>query len=319
MSARSKSARKALGPDHPNTAASLNNLAGLYGAMGDPKEALRLAVQARRVQEKNLSGILSFTSEQQRLAFQKTTNPYSLPGTLGNAPELAEVVLRQKGVVLDSLLEDRLVAEASGDPRQREIIEQLRAATQRLTQLQLEVPKDLSEQAQKRRTAEKGRLSTEVSIHIGIDTSHAVRFNRADMKLAAPSAMSLVRVVETNKPETTKLAVVAALLLAAAMMLASPAQGDQGSPRTDLIVTITKGHIACYSNNTGSVNADDAPIAREKIPFPLEKLDASERRKLVRVFIERLQVQGQLPKGVISINGEEYVDGVYFTFVRFGK
>jgi hypothetical protein len=112
---------------------------------------------------------------------------------------------------------------------------------------------------------------------------------------------------------------VAALLLAAAMMLASPAQGDQGSPRTDLIVTITKGHIACYSNNTGSVNADDARIAREKIPFPLEKLDASERRKLVRVFIERLQVQGQLPKGVISINGEEYVDGVYFTFVRFGK
>ena len=287
--------------------------------MGDPKEALRLAVQARRVQEKNLSGILSFTSEQQRLAFQKTTNPYSLPGTLGNAPELAEVVLRQKGVVLDSLLEDRLVAEASGDPRQREIIEQLRAAKQRLTQLQLEVPKDLSEQAQKRRTAEKGRLSTEVSIHTGIDTSHAVRFNRADMKLAAPSAMSLVRVVETNKPETTKLAVVAALLLAAAMMLASPAQGDQGSPRTDLIVTITKGHIACYSNNTGSVNADDARIAREKIPFPLEKLDASERRKLVRVFIERLQVQGQLPKGVISINGEEYVDGVYFTFVRFGK
>ena len=73
--------------------------------------------------------------------------------------------------MLDSLLEDRLVAEASGDPRQREIIEQLRAAKQRLTQLQLEVPKDLSEQAQKRRTAEKGRLSTEVSIHIGIDTS----------------------------------------------------------------------------------------------------------------------------------------------------
>ena len=153
---------KALGPDHPKTAASLNNLAYLYAGTGDPKEALRLAVQARRVQEKNLSGILSFTSEQQRLAFQNTTNPYTLPGTLGNAPELAEVVLRRKGVVLDSLLEDRLVAEASGDPRQHEIIEQLRAAKQRLTQLQLEVPKDLSEQAQKQRTAEKEKLSSEV-------------------------------------------------------------------------------------------------------------------------------------------------------------
>ena len=130
--------------------------------MGDPKEALRLAAQARRAQEKHLSDILSFTSEQQRLAFQKTTNPYNLPGTLGNAPELAETVLRQKGVVLDSLLEDRLVAEASGDPKQRAIIEQLRAAKQRLTQLQPEVPEDLSEQAQQKRAAEKEKLSSEV-------------------------------------------------------------------------------------------------------------------------------------------------------------
>jgi tetratricopeptide (TPR) repeat protein len=153
---------KALGPEHPDTAISLNNLASLYFLMGNPKEALRLAAQARRAQEKNLSNILSFTSEQQRLAFQKTTDPYALLATLGNAPELAETVLRQKGVVLDSLLEDRLVAEASGDPKQRETIEQLRAAKQRLTQLQLEVPKDLSEQAHKQRTAEKEKLSTEV-------------------------------------------------------------------------------------------------------------------------------------------------------------
>src|SRR5206468_3701295 len=95
--------------------------------MGDPKEALRLAAQARRAQERNLSDILSFTSERQRLAFQKASKPYDLPGTFGNAPELAEVALRWKGVVLDSLLEDRLVAEASGDPKQREIIEQLRS------------------------------------------------------------------------------------------------------------------------------------------------------------------------------------------------
>src|SRR6266496_1668817 len=105
-----KICEKALGPDHPYTAESHDDLALLYAVMGNPKEALRLAAQARRVQKKNLSDILSFTSEQQRLAFQKTTKPYDLPGTLGNAPELAETVLRQKGVVLDSLLEDRLVA-----------------------------------------------------------------------------------------------------------------------------------------------------------------------------------------------------------------
>jgi CHAT domain-containing protein len=109
-----------------------------------------------------LSVILSFTSEQQRLAYEKISKPYDLAGTVGSAPELAEIVLRQKGVVLDSLLEDRLVADASGDPKQRENIEELRSAKQRLTKLQLEVPKDLSEPARRQRDAEKGKLSTEV-------------------------------------------------------------------------------------------------------------------------------------------------------------
>jgi tetratricopeptide (TPR) repeat protein len=153
---------KALGPEHPNTATTLNNLAGLKIDLGKAKDATSLVAQARRAEERSLSNILSFTSEQQRLAFQKTTNPYIILATLGSAAELAETVLRQKGIVLDSLLEDRLVAEASADPKQREIIERLRAARQRLTQLVLEVPKDLSAAAQKKRAVEKEKLSTEV-------------------------------------------------------------------------------------------------------------------------------------------------------------
>ena len=168
---------KTLGPDHPDTALVLNNLAELYDsrgdyakaesllqravkikatptalnnlaslkiAVGEAKDAIPLAKRAQHAEEKHLSNILSFTSEQQRLTFQKTTDPYSLFAMLGSAAELAQAVLRQKGVVLDSLLEDRLVAEASSDPRQREIIVELHAAKQRLMQLGLDVPKDLS-------------------------------------------------------------------------------------------------------------------------------------------------------------------------------
>src|SRR5206468_11571247 len=105
---------------------------------------------------------LSFTSEQQRLAFQKTTKPYDLPATLGSASELAEIVLRQKGVVLDSLLEDRLVAEASGDPKQRAIVDELRSAKQRLTKLVMEVPEDFSEESRQQRDTEKEKLSAQV-------------------------------------------------------------------------------------------------------------------------------------------------------------
>ena len=87
--------------------------------------------------------------EEQRLAFQKTTHPYNLPANLGSAPELGEIVLQQKGVVLDSLLEDHLVAEASEDPKQHQAVSELRLTKQRMMQLRLETPNDLSDQTVK--------------------------------------------------------------------------------------------------------------------------------------------------------------------------
>jgi CHAT domain-containing protein len=152
---------KALGPDHPDTTV-LYSLAILKIDIGEVEDAISLARRKGQAEEKFLSDILSFTSEEQRLGFQSATNPYTLFATLASAPELAQTVLRQKGVVLDSLLEDRLVAEASTDPNQREVIAELRVKKQRLMQLLLEVPRDLSEAAQQLRAAEKDTLSTEV-------------------------------------------------------------------------------------------------------------------------------------------------------------
>jgi tetratricopeptide (TPR) repeat protein len=157
-----KISEKVFGLEHPDTARSLSNLATLYVDMNKPKEASRFAAQARQADEKTLSNILSFTSEQQRLAFQRTAHPYDLFATLGDARELAETVLRQKGVVLDSLLEDRLIAEASADPKQHERVNELTSAKQRLMQLLLEVPKDTSEQALQKRETEKKKLSETV-------------------------------------------------------------------------------------------------------------------------------------------------------------
>jgi tetratricopeptide (TPR) repeat protein len=45
---------KALGPDHPNTAASLNNLAALYRSMGDYAKAKPLHERALKIREKAL-------------------------------------------------------------------------------------------------------------------------------------------------------------------------------------------------------------------------------------------------------------------------
>jgi tetratricopeptide (TPR) repeat protein len=153
---------KMLGSEHQNTATALNNLAWLYYDMGQQKEAVRLTIQAERIKEKTLSNILSFTSEQQRLAFQKTEQPYNFFGTLGSAPELAEVVLRRKGIVLDSLLEDRLIAEASQDPKQHEIVNELRSAKERLLQWQLETPKGASKDELLKHDRENKELSSKV-------------------------------------------------------------------------------------------------------------------------------------------------------------
>lgn len=153
---------KTFGPDHPDTERVLRNLAALKIDQGKTDEALGLALRADKAGQKRLANILSFTSEEQRLAFANTMAPYNVLGTLGRAAELAQVVLRYKGIVLDSLLEDRLAAEASANPKQREVVAQARAAKQRLMKLWLEIPKDASLEARKKRDAERNQLSKRV-------------------------------------------------------------------------------------------------------------------------------------------------------------
>ena len=94
---------KALGPEHTDTANSLSNLALLNIDLGKADGALEFAVRAEKAQKTQLGNILSFTSEQQRLEFQETTNPFTLLATLGSAPDIAQAILHNKGVVLDSV------------------------------------------------------------------------------------------------------------------------------------------------------------------------------------------------------------------------
>jgi len=131
-----------LGKFYPPIASTFENLAFLKIKQGKPAEALKFAARFNEVQEHNLADVLSFTSERQRLAFQKYSSPYRLFATLGSADNLARTVLRQKGVVLDSLLEDQVIGEASTDPKNRELVQKIRAAKEQLTQLTLQIPAD---------------------------------------------------------------------------------------------------------------------------------------------------------------------------------
>ena len=70
--------QKILGPEHPNTANGLENLAYLEFEVGRIDDATALARQACAAELIILSKVFSFTSEEQRLSYLNIFHPYSL-------------------------------------------------------------------------------------------------------------------------------------------------------------------------------------------------------------------------------------------------
>src|SRR5262249_12143875 len=122
---------KVLGSEHLWTALSLNNLARLELDMTKIGEARALALRSEKPQLKILSNILSFCSESRRLAYQNTLAPYTLFAAIdGSDSELASACLRYKGLVLDSIIEDRVLAERSENKEDHNLVRRLNTEKQ---------------------------------------------------------------------------------------------------------------------------------------------------------------------------------------------
>jgi tetratricopeptide (TPR) repeat protein len=146
---------KGLGSD--DTATMLEDFALLEVDLGRIDEATALARQASAVELTVLSKMFSFTSEQQRLAYLDIFDPYSLfPFLKGTESDLATTVLRYKGVVLDSIVEDRWLAEASQGSEDQKLVEQLNLDKRQLGQLLLQPTQQLSAQTNQRIEALEG-------------------------------------------------------------------------------------------------------------------------------------------------------------------
>src|SRR5208283_4815002 len=86
-----------------------------------------------------------------RLAYLDIFNPYSLFAVLkGTEADLAAAVLRYKGIVLDSIVEDRLLAEAGGSGEGQKLVEQLNLDKRQLGQLYLQPAQELSAETNQR-------------------------------------------------------------------------------------------------------------------------------------------------------------------------
>jgi CHAT domain-containing protein/Tfp pilus assembly protein PilF len=124
----------ALGENHPDTLAIAIDLAFLKIEVRKPDDATSLAHDVAEAQQSVLNGVFTFAPEHQRMQFERTLSPCDLPAALADADLLAEMVLRTKGVVLDSLLEDEAVTRAERDPEVAEMMEKRRLLLAQLGQ-----------------------------------------------------------------------------------------------------------------------------------------------------------------------------------------
>jgi tetratricopeptide (TPR) repeat protein len=189
---------KVLGPEHPETAQSLGNLALLEFDLGRIDEASALARQASAAQLTILSKLFSFTSEEQRLAYLDVFDPYRLfPILKGTETDLAVAVLRYKGVVLDSVVEDRLLAEASQESEDQKLLEQLNLDKRQLGQLLLQSAQKLSDETNRRiETLEEevDKIESQLGQHVaGLGQARrALRVSLEQVQAAIPVDGALV-------------------------------------------------------------------------------------------------------------------------------
>jgi CHAT domain-containing protein/Tfp pilus assembly protein PilF len=150
-----------LGHEHSAVIELLQHLSALKFDQGQIQEAVRLAKKIQPLSEKVLKNILSFGTEQQRLAYQKRSYPYDLLARLANQTgetvELANAILHNKGIVLDSLMEDSQLAASY--PETKAKIQQLK---RQWTNLTMSFSEDKSRTDQRKRLLKQDKIERQL-------------------------------------------------------------------------------------------------------------------------------------------------------------
>ncbi|MBV8100468.1 MAG: tetratricopeptide repeat protein, partial [Verrucomicrobia bacterium] len=116
-----------LGPLHRDLIAPYEGYALNQLELGNRDKAVGLIQKYSEASEALLANVLVFTTEEERLEFTRSQDPFSLLATANLSEDLANAVLRWKGIVLDSLLEDKLIASQEGDPAVKQLAAELKA------------------------------------------------------------------------------------------------------------------------------------------------------------------------------------------------
>lgn len=108
--------QRVLRADHPDRQEGLYGLGLTALAIGDIAAAKEAAHTCAEVEFRQFDAMLQFTDERQRLAYQDKFKSHHLFANLGDAGAIEEFLLRQKGVVSDSLIAEAQLSKQSTDP-----------------------------------------------------------------------------------------------------------------------------------------------------------------------------------------------------------
>ena len=140
---------RVLGLKHPQTVESAVGVVQALLELGRTDALESAGGKLAEARREEMTEALSFASEAQRLAFAREFDPYFPAATLGDGVEVATAVLRFKGVVLDSILEDRQTGITGQDPKRSELLLELQSL--RRQRLQLALSKTVGGEEQRER------------------------------------------------------------------------------------------------------------------------------------------------------------------------
>jgi CHAT domain-containing protein/Tfp pilus assembly protein PilF len=136
-----------LGSDHPYLAPALTILGVVYLRTERPADALRAFERSMLLSEPVLANVFAFASELEKLKFLPSVLPdyyfflnivyQEFRGDPGAVRAAFDAVLKQKGIVLDALVQERRAFASSGDPEAQRIGKELQHISSELSNLWL--------------------------------------------------------------------------------------------------------------------------------------------------------------------------------------
>jgi tetratricopeptide (TPR) repeat protein/CHAT domain-containing protein len=194
---------KALGPQHPETAESMVALASLMAVAGENDASKALAAKAAASRNRQLEGVLGL-DEGARLSWQSKNLHFTVEPDVLPPEELGNYILRWKGAVLDSLLEDEaLSTRFAVDDEGREKLSEIKRLRARLAEIDFSADDALmaEEQEIRARIAEIQRsMAQETSSDTGRERGASV-VTVDDISPVVPSGSALVDFIQFQDPK----------------------------------------------------------------------------------------------------------------------